>query len=52
MVRGGVTETELMPRLVMGYTEKGGGKLKKGNGFLKPNFELGRVGQVRQVYPG
>ena len=24
-----------------GYTELGGGKLKKGKGFLKPNFELG-----------
>jgi len=35
-----VTETELMPRLVVGYTELGGGKLKRGKGFLKPNFEL------------
>ena len=34
----GVTETELMPRLAEGYTELGCGKLKKGNGFLKPNF--------------
>ena len=33
-----MTETELMPRLVVGYTELGGGKLKKGNRFLKPNF--------------
>ena len=31
-------ETELMPRLLVGNTEPGGGKLKKGNGFLKPNF--------------
>ena len=29
-----------MPRLVVGYTELGCGKLKKGNGFLEPNFEL------------
>jgi hypothetical protein len=28
-----------MPRLLVGNTELGGGKLKKGNGFLKPNFE-------------
>ena len=41
MGRGRVTETELMPRLVVGYTELGCSKLKKGNGFLKPNFELG-----------
>jgi hypothetical protein len=27
-----------MPSLVVGYTELGGGKLKKGKGFLKPNF--------------
>ena len=38
---GGVTETELMPILVVGYTELGGGKWKKGKGFSKPNFELG-----------
>ena len=30
-----------MPRLVVAYTELGGGKLKRGNGFLKPNFGLG-----------
>ena len=35
-----MTETELMPRLVVGYTELDGGKLKKGNGFLEPNFEI------------
>ena len=40
MERGRVAETELMPRLVVGYTELGGSKLKKGNGFLKPNFGL------------
>ena len=27
-----------MPNLVVDYTELGGGKLKKDNGFLKPNF--------------
>ena len=37
---GRVAETELMPRLGGGYTELGGDKLKKGKGFLKPNFEL------------
>ena len=38
---GRVTETELMPRLLVDYAEPGGGKLKKGNGFLKPNFGVG-----------
>jgi len=41
MERGRVAETETMPRLVVGYTELGCGRLKKGKGFLKPNFELG-----------
>ena len=41
MARGRVTETEPMPRLVVGYTELGGGKLMKGNGFSKPNFGVG-----------
>ena len=36
--RAGVTETELMPRLLVGYTELGGGKLKKDMGFWEPNF--------------
>ena len=36
-----MTGTELMPRLVVGYTETGCSKLKKGNGFLKPNFGVG-----------
>ena len=36
-----MAETELLPSLVGGYTELGGGKLKKGNGFLKPNFGVG-----------
>ena len=36
-----VAETELMPRLVVAYTEPGCSKLKKGKGFLKPNFGLG-----------
>ena len=30
-----------MPRLVVDYAEPGCSNLKKGNGFLKPNFELG-----------
>ena len=38
MGQGGVAETELMPRLLVGYTEPFGSKMKKGNGFLKPNF--------------
>ena len=38
---GRVTETERMPRLVVGYTDLVGGKLKKGKGFLKPNFGVG-----------
>ena len=29
---------ELMLKLVVGYTEMAGGRLKKGKGFLKPNF--------------
>jgi hypothetical protein len=29
-----------MPEFVVGNTELGGGKLKKGKGFLKSNFEL------------
>ena len=32
---------ELMPELVVGYTEYSGSKLKKGKGFLKPNFGVG-----------
>ena len=38
---GGVAETELMPRLLVGYTEIRGSKLKKRNGVLKPNFGVG-----------
>ena len=30
-----------MPELVVGYTEQSGRKLKKGNGFLRPNFGVG-----------
>ena len=41
MGQGGVIGSDLMPRLVVGYTELAGGKLKKGNGFLKPNFWVG-----------
>ena len=37
---GRVPETELMPRLVVGYAELGGGKVKRGKGFLKVNFEV------------
>ena len=29
-----------MPKLVVGYTELGGGKWKRGKGFSKLNFEL------------
>jgi len=29
-----------MSKLMVGYTELGGGKLKKGKGFSKPNFGL------------
>ena len=36
-----VTDTELMPRLVVGNAELGDGKWKKGKGFLKPNFGVG-----------
>ena len=38
---GGGVATELMPRLVVGYTEPVGGKLKRGKGLLKPNFGVG-----------
>jgi hypothetical protein len=38
---GRVAETELMPRLVVGYAELLVSKLKKGNGFSKPNSEPG-----------
>ena len=42
MAWGRVAETEFMPRLVGGnYFDKQRGKLKSGNRFLKPNFELG-----------
>ena len=41
MGRGGVAEIELMLSLVVGYTEPGGSKWKKGNGFLRPNFGVG-----------
>jgi hypothetical protein len=37
---GRVTDTEPMPKLVVGYTELVGSKLKKGKGFLKPNLGL------------
>ena len=41
MGQGRATETERMPRLVVGYTELGCSKWKSGKGFLKPNFETG-----------
>ena len=41
MGQGGGAETEIMPKLVEGYTEPGCSKLKTGKGFLKPNFGLG-----------
>jgi hypothetical protein len=44
-----VAGTEPMPRLVGGDTELWGGKLKSGNRFLKPNFEVGpSLCQVRR----
>ncbi len=42
-----------MLKLVVGYTELGGGKLKICNRFLKPNFELGpkpQEGSARSLY--
>ena len=30
-----------MPKSVVGYAEPAGSKLKKGNGFWKPNFGVG-----------
>ena len=45
-----VAETELMPRLVGGNTERCCGKLKSWKGFSKPNLEtLPKLRQVRQV---
>ena len=41
MGQGRVAETEIMPKLVAGYTELVGSKWKKGKGFLKPNFGVG-----------
>jgi len=41
MVQGGGIETELLPKLVVDYTEHSGSMLKKGNGFLEPNFGMG-----------
>lgn len=36
-----------MPRLVAGYTEIRGSKLKRGNRFLEPNFGVGpKPGQL------
>jgi hypothetical protein len=47
-----VAGAELMLRLVGGYTEIVCGKLKKGNRFLKPNFEVGpklRQGRLYRI---
>jgi hypothetical protein len=44
---GRVAGTELMPNLVGGNTETVCSKLKSGNRFLKPNFEL--VPKLRQA---
>ena len=41
MERGRAAVTEIMPRLWVGYTELGCGKLKKRKVFLKPNFGVG-----------
>ena len=41
MEQGRVAETEIMPRPLVDYTETVCSKLKKGNGFLKPNFGVG-----------
>jgi len=41
MGQGRVAETELMPRLVVGYTELFCSKWKNWKGFLKPNFGRG-----------
>jgi len=57
MERGRAIETELMPRLVVSYTDPWCCKWKKGKGFSKPNFELlpkpelalRRVRRVRRV---
>ena len=46
-----MTTTEIMPRLVVGYTELGGGKWKKGKGFLKPNFGVGPKQKLLVVAP-
>jgi hypothetical protein len=40
-----------MSKLVVGNTELGGGKLKKGNGFLKPNFETGPNQNISGWHP-
>ena len=41
MKEGRATATELMPRLLVDYTELGCSKWKTGKGFLKPNFGEG-----------
>ena len=44
MGQGRATETELMLKLVVDYTELGGSKLKKWKGFSGPNFGVGPEG--------
>ena len=41
MGKGGAAETEPMPGLLVGYTELGGGKLKKGMGFFETELRGG-----------
>ena len=38
-----------MPRLVVGYTEHSGSKLKIGKGFLQPNFWVGPNWTLKRV---
>ena len=51
-----MAETEIMLKLVVGYTELDSDKLKKGKGLLKPNFGVlpkcagRRVRQVRRIF--
>ena len=50
---GGVSETELMPRLVVGYTELDCGKLKRGKGLLESNLGvLPKLGYRCDRYDG
>ena len=44
-----MTDTELMQKLVVGNTELGGGKLKKGMGVLKSNFGVGPNSELSDI---